>query len=202
VPPPPPCFVLAGKRIYQNLVVVLKIKEEVVELPQSVGVQQGNNMALVLFLFLMSAFAETLEMDWENAGIEVCTVCLIIGDKLTSGKGKLRGHLSKEYLSRELTTVDILKCLYVDDGAFIFASLADMTKGLICVHKHIDHLGLEMHIGHGDTPSKTECVFFPPPGFFDSHMPSLLNQQESSKDFNSTLYCGEDTLTKDERQDK
>jgi hypothetical protein len=55
----PPRFVLAIERIYKDLVVVLKIEKEVLEIPQSVRVRQGNNMAPVLFLFLMSAFAET-----------------------------------------------------------------------------------------------------------------------------------------------
>ncbi len=70
----PPRFVSAIERTYQDLIVVLKIKREVVELPQSVGVQQGDNMAPLLFLFLISAFAETLEAEWKCAGIEVCTV--------------------------------------------------------------------------------------------------------------------------------
>ncbi len=57
----PPRFISAIERTYQDLTVVLKIEQEVVELPQTVGVQQGDNMAPVLFLFLMAAFAETLE---------------------------------------------------------------------------------------------------------------------------------------------
>ncbi len=84
-------------------------------------------MAPVLFLFLMSAFAETLEAEWKNVGIGVCTVQSFVGKKLASGEGKLQGHLPKEYLARTLTAVEILQCLYVDDGAFIFASRADMT---------------------------------------------------------------------------
>lgn len=31
-------------------------------------------MAPVLFPFLMSAFAETLKIEWKATGIEVCTV--------------------------------------------------------------------------------------------------------------------------------
>ena len=92
----PPRFVNAAKRIYQDLVVVLKIEKETVELPQSVGVRQGDNMAPVLFLFLMSAFAETLKIEWKAAGIDVCTVRSIVRRKLALGEGKIRGHLPKE----------------------------------------------------------------------------------------------------------
>ncbi len=77
----PPRFVAAIALIYQDLIVGLKIEKEVVEIPQTVGVRQGNNMAPVLFLFLMSAFAETLKAAWREAGIEVCTVHSVIRTK-------------------------------------------------------------------------------------------------------------------------
>ncbi len=78
---------------------VLKIKKEVVEISQLVGVRQGDNMAPVLFLFLMSAFAKTLENEWKNAHIKVCTVRSVIGLKLAAGEGQIRSHLPKEYMS-------------------------------------------------------------------------------------------------------
>jgi hypothetical protein len=56
----PPKFVAAIKTMYTDLKVVLKIDKEITEIMQSVGVRQGDNMAPVLFLFLMSAVAETL----------------------------------------------------------------------------------------------------------------------------------------------
>ena len=133
----PPRFVAAIARTYQDLVVVLKIEKEVVELTQTVGVRQGYNMAPVLFLFLMSAFAETLEAAWKQEQIGVCTVRSYVGSSLTlSGKGKLRGHRPKEYFSRELTAVEILQCLYVDDGAFIFNSKIDMIEGMKTINFH------------------------------------------------------------------
>ncbi len=132
-----PRFVTAIARIYQDLIVVLKIEKEVVEIPQTVGMRQGNSMAPVLFLFLLSAFAETLAVAWRDAGIEVCTVHSVIGTKLAAGKGQIRGHLPKEYyLSRHLTAVKIFQCLYVDDGAFIFLSRENMTQGLALVYRH------------------------------------------------------------------
>jgi hypothetical protein len=120
----------------------------------------------------------------------------VIGEKLLAGEGKLRGHLSKDYLSQGLTAVEILQCLHVDDGAFIFASCTDLKKGLTLIHKNFERLGLEMHIGRGENPSKTECVFFPPPVFFASCMLAL------EQDISDTLEYGDDTLTDDKRQDE
>jgi hypothetical protein len=159
----PPRFIAAIEKCYKDLIVVLKIEKEVVELSQTVGVRQGNNMAPVVFLFLMSAFAETLESEWKNAGIDICTVCSITGSALAAGKGKLWGHYPKEYHSQSLTAVEILQCLYVDDGAFIF--------------------------------SKTECVFFPPPCFFNSRLPRALATHDGTTDSDSTLEYGNESLT-------
>jgi hypothetical protein len=46
----PPKFVTAIQTIYTDKVCILKIKKETVEIPQTVGVCQGDNMAPVLFL--------------------------------------------------------------------------------------------------------------------------------------------------------
>ena len=67
---------------------------------------------------------------------------------------------------------DIIQTLYLDDEAFVFESREDMIKGLALIKKTFEVFGLQMHIGSGTTPSKTECVFFPKPGFFS--MPKLL----------------------------
>jgi hypothetical protein len=90
----------------------------------------------------------------------------VIGTELANGEEKQPGHLTKDYLSRLLTAVEILQCLYVDDGAFISMTPADFTKGLDLIYKHFAHFVLEMHIGREGSPSKMECVFFPPQGFF------------------------------------
>jgi hypothetical protein len=96
--------------------------------------------------------------------------------------------------------VEILQCLYVDDGAFIFATRADLTKGLDLIYKHFACLGLKIHIGRGNSPSKKECVFFPPPGFFHSHLSAL---QQERIDVNNVLGNGYDNiLTADDRHDE
>ena len=65
--PPKLCSVI--KRLYINLKVAFKIGKLRVKILQEVGVKQGDNMAPVLFLFLMSAFPEILEDVWKREGI-------------------------------------------------------------------------------------------------------------------------------------
>ena len=63
---PPPKFASAIQRLYTDLWVILKIGKEKKEIQQKVGVRQGDNMSPVLFLFMMAAFAETLENEWST----------------------------------------------------------------------------------------------------------------------------------------
>ena len=51
-------------------------------------------------------------------------------------------------------------------------------KGVQFIYDHFKRLGLEMHIGKGAKSSKTECIFFPPPGFFKPKrtLPTMKNR--------------------------
>ncbi|KAL7529522.1 hypothetical protein ACHAWF_003009 [Thalassiosira exigua] len=86
-------FCNAIEMLYTNLKVVLKIGIETAEISQGVGVRQGDNLSPVLFLFLMSAFAKTLE--WERAKANLPKVCLHRASMETAeefAKGQLTGH--------------------------------------------------------------------------------------------------------------
>jgi hypothetical protein len=147
---------------------------------QSVGVRQGDNMVPVLFLFLMSAAAETLKIEWEQAGIKVLTVAHSPNEDLATRC--LRGCTPKMYNSCKLTAYEIFQLLYVNDSAFPFPTWSDLIKGLALVHSHLARFGLEVHIGRGSESSKTECVFFPPPQFFNDKLnpPSLTNDENNN----------------------
>jgi hypothetical protein len=144
--------------------VVLKIKKEVREIPQEVGVWQGDKMALVLFLFHMTVFAETLELEWKREKIKVVTAMIAANDKIQ--KGQLCSHTPKLIRSKILSAYKIFQCLYVDNGAFPFDTRESLSQGMTLVHRHFARFGLEMHIGRNGGKSKTECVFFPPTQFF------------------------------------
>jgi hypothetical protein len=160
----PPKFATAIKTIYRNNTCVLKIKNKVEEIPQSVGVCQGDNMVPVLFLFLMTAFAETLELIWKQMDTPILSVMTTANKNLTDGK--ICSHTPAMFKSKKLTAYEILQCLYVDDGAFPFGMREDLQQGMELIFHYFAQFGLEMHIGHGNSESKTKCIFFPPPQFF------------------------------------
>jgi hypothetical protein len=81
--------------------------------------------------------------------------------------GCVQGHTPRMYTSCKLTSYEIYQLLYVNNGAFPFPTHAALIKGLALVHSHLAHYGLKVHIGQNGYPSKTECIFFPPPQFFD-----------------------------------
>ena len=71
------------------------------------------------------------------------------------------------YNSTRLTAFEIFQLLYVDDGAFPFPDRNKLTAGINLIQSHFARFGLEIHIGREGESSKTECVFFPPPQFFN-----------------------------------
>ena len=78
--------------------------------------------------------------------------------------GKLTGHKKKS--SEQGTLLALFCVLYVDDDKFNFEDRDQLTRGLNLIYQHFTKFGLEMQVGKGKKVSKTECVFFPPPGFF------------------------------------
>jgi hypothetical protein len=159
----PPKFVSAVQKMYKNNIVILKIEKESVEMRQTVGVRQGDNMAPVKFLFMMNTFAESLETVWKQKGIPVLRVMTTNADTIEDGQ--ICSHTQAMYKSKSLTMFEIFQCLYDDDGAFPFETREDMIQGMNLIYHHFARFGLEMHIGRNGKESKTECVFFPPPQF-------------------------------------
>jgi hypothetical protein len=115
-----------------------------VVIPQSDGVQQGNNMASVLFLFLMTAFAEILKIVWREQEISILSIMTASKDNLINGK--ICSHTPAMSTLKTLTAYKILQCLYIDVGAFPFGTREDLKKGMELVHHHFGRFGLEMHI--------------------------------------------------------
>ena len=57
-----------------------------------------------------------------------------------------------------------LRCsLFAEDCVKFFNSRADLEKGASYLFNHLRKFGLQVHVGKGDNPSKTEAMYFPPP---------------------------------------
>jgi hypothetical protein len=128
----------------------VNIGREKAEIDQEVGMRQGENVSLVVFLFLMSAFAETLEKEWKQSNLPKA----IFKNITDASKGQLTGHL-KSSAQRGLDLI-IHHILYINNGAFFSETREDVTLGLNLINKVFGKLGLEMHIGRGEKVSKIE----------------------------------------------
>ncbi|KAL7426046.1 hypothetical protein ACHAXH_000620, partial [Discostella pseudostelligera] len=161
----PPKFCNAIQRLYSDLTVTLKIGKETADIPQSVGVRQGDNLSPVIFLLIMTAFSETLDANWTDANIPKpkfhrgnMSNTALLGAKLT--------HAIKK-AARNSIAFDVFHILYLDDGSFLFATRDDMIKGLEIINNTFKQLGLEMHVGSNGKKSKTEAMYFPVGSFFN-----------------------------------
>ena len=118
-------------------------------------------MSPVLLLFMVMAFAEILEKEWIKSDLNM--VNLRQHTHSPCDVGKLTGHNKKIF--EQGKPLALFCVLYVDDCAFTFEERDQLTRGLNLIYHHFTRFGLEIHVGKGKKSPKTECVFFPPPGF-------------------------------------
>eukprot|EP00978_Attheya_sp_CCMP212_P018394 scaffold50315_cov46-Attheya_sp.AAC.1 len=140
--------------MYRDTTVTFRTGKEKRDILYGIGVKQGDNMAPVLFIYLMNAFAETLSKKWKFAKMEYKWFP-------QSKNGNKRGRLTSQSSKSKGAEFDIFYFLYVDDGAMLFDTREDLAEGTQLLFNHFARFGLEMHIGMGDKKSKTECVHFP-----------------------------------------
>jgi hypothetical protein len=106
----------------------------------------------------MQAMSETLKDKWETADIQTVNL------RHFKDTGKHRGRMRGQAWDTKGTTFKINHILSVNDIMFIFETKNDMIKGAEILRKHMLHFGLLMHHGKDGKKSKTDTVYFPPPG--------------------------------------
>ena len=165
----PPEYINVICRLYANLKVIIRIGSEKEEIPQTVGVRQGDPMSPVLFLFVMSAFSEALDVAWSDANIERVTFRKVNDDSLITN-GQLISH-SPKTLNKGVC-FEVKEVYFVDDGAFVCPDRESVEAAVPVINQALRLFDLQMHLGRTDDngveiPSKTECIFYPKPGFLD-----------------------------------
>eukprot|EP00956_Cyclotella_meneghiniana_P008636 scaffold11760_cov69-Cyclotella_meneghiniana.AAC.3 len=126
----------------------------------------------------MSAVAETLDVEFKKNNISK-PECRGV-DSVNTNQGLLTGQIPKNFKTGR--TFTLLEFLYIDDGAFVFGSRADLIKGLKIIRKVFADFGLEMHIGSNGEASKTECVFYPTSEWFRNTTQTPLLQADPETD--------------------
>lgn len=143
--------------MYNQSVVKIEVGKESELVDYLMGVQQGDNMAPVIFLFVMQAaidslatkLTETVEFRYHSTRKDP-----------SKQHGKFTGQVTR-------TAGSILRVnnfLFIDDGAFVFATYDSAKQAAQIIVDHFQEFGLTVHTGDeaSKSKSKTEAVFFPP----------------------------------------
>ena len=111
--------------MYSNNKVRLIIGKIDTSIPFEVGVKQGDRVALVIFLFLVMSFAETVEAEWDKHNIQ--KIEFKRHSNSPQSARRITSHTAKNF--SQGTLFNIFCMLYVDDGAFAFISRRDIESG-------------------------------------------------------------------------
>jgi hypothetical protein len=117
------------------------------------GIQQGDIVAPVLFLFLMLGVSQTFQETWTFTTPKY-------GHFKEKKCGK-RGRLKNQNFKTCATYLILCHLLYVEDIPFIFKTLDDMThEGQVFLNSYAQ-FGLLIHIGRRGNTSNSEALHIP-----------------------------------------
>eukprot|EP00957_Ditylum_brightwellii_P016302 1226068-Ditylum_brightwellii.AAC.1 len=145
-------------RMYRDFHLISSVGKASETILYTIGVHQGDNLAPLLFNLFFQAALESLEHFWQTECFPILQFCWFP----TCKNGRIKGRLHRQGKAKG-KSFGFDKSLYVDDGAFLFNSRADLEQGANLIFPHFKRFGLLMHIGGNDKPPKTEAVIFAQP---------------------------------------
>ena len=151
----PPCLAHLVRSLYSDMTVEFRHDKETIEIDYTCGVRQGNHMAPLVCLFYMQAAMGLVSPCLLALGIE--PLCFKHPICREPGLGRLNG----QRVASRGVSFQAGELLYVDDGAFMFSSWHDLVVALGVIKTQFAWLGLLMHVGVGDRPSKSVVMFIP-----------------------------------------
>eukprot|EP00956_Cyclotella_meneghiniana_P025754 scaffold54358_cov36-Cyclotella_meneghiniana.AAC.8 len=126
----------------------------------------------------MSAVSETLDVEFERNNISKPECHRV--DPTENNKGLLTGQIPKNFKSGRKFT--LLEFLYIDDGAFVFRSRADLTRTENYQKSLRRFWFRNAHRLINGEASKTECDFYPTSAWFCETTPPILLQADPETD--------------------
>ena len=151
----PASLVETIRKLYNDCKVKIQVGKKVVEIDYTTGVHQGDNMSPVLFLFVMHAFLQTLQL--KSQPVHFAYFPDNKNGNLNSQKGRLLGQSSKA----KGMPFSFSSSFYIDDSFLLFQSKEHLHQAIIELDKRFARFSLIMQIGSSKTKSKPEAMFFP-----------------------------------------
>jgi len=102
------------KKIYSNCFVEFKHDNKKSSIEYTTGVQQGDNMSPILFLFVMQAFMDTLKIDTPPAEFRY------FPEHKNGNLASLNGRLIGQPTASKGNLFHFNKSFYVDDSVFLY----------------------------------------------------------------------------------
>ena len=126
------------KKMYTDNKIKISIEDAEFIFKSISGVKQGDNLAPVLFLFVVQAAIETMHANWSTMKIAT--------PDLKYFPSEDNGCLSI-CSTKKNTPLHHNDTLYADDSTFIFLSKANLITGTTFIKDIFVQFGLEVHLG-------------------------------------------------------
>jgi hypothetical protein len=141
----PPKLVANISKLYRNCQIKINVGKTFTEIDYSTRVHQGDNMSPILFLFVIQAFLDTLQIEAQ----------LILFSHFPENKnGNLRtckGRLLSQKSSAKGTPFEFRTSFFIDDTFFLFQNCQELQDVIAQLNKHVTRFGLTMHLGSEPT---------------------------------------------------
>ena len=122
--------IIVLKKLHTNVKYLLHIGEKKVEIEATIGVIQGNNLGLILFIYLIQAVATTVDKEMHKANIKQVNFRSRCYKRRKDGMTQHISSLGKATnIKNKGKEFNFNKLFYVDNTAFTFLSRNDIERG-------------------------------------------------------------------------
>jgi hypothetical protein len=157
-------------RFHSDLIVKIKVGEADVLFDSTTGVKQGCTGAPTFFNVYFQVANEVVDLLTQAPPLQFKTK----QDHVFTGRS-IQTHSALDF--------SFDKSLYADDKAKLYDTRLELQEGMQLIYTVFKRFGLTCHVGRNNSKSKTEAMFFPPPGvrYEDADTsPLLINTGEDT----------------------
>ena len=121
--------------MYTDIIIAISTGKDVAEFLSTSGVKQGDNLAPLLFLFVIMAASELIDKRWDSDEYNLGHLDLLMSTE--------NPCINKRETSRKRQLmIKFYKSFYADDSAFIFTSFEKLVLGSELIVEQFQRVGL------------------------------------------------------------